>query len=130
MLEEVEVAGGTTLFTKGDSGMAMYLIVDGCVRIHDNGATLDELSVGDVFGEMAVLDNAQRTATATTTEPTLVFQLHQDVLHDLMFDQPTLMHGMFRIMSTRLRQRLHDIADLRQHIDALTAQLNATRERS
>src|SRR5688572_13213598 len=64
---------GEIVFSQGDPGDALYGVIVGRVRI-SAGATdgreiyLNIMQPGDTFGEIALLDGGQRTATATTTD--------------------------------------------------------------
>src|ERR1044072_119219 len=73
LLKIKNVAAGTELFHKGDTGDAMYLIETGRVRIsiHDDDQkeiVLAELAQGDFFGEMSIIDGRQRSADTTVIE--------------------------------------------------------------
>ena len=57
-------AAGTTIFKAGDIGEVMYVILEGQVELHFNGALLDTLGPGEPFGEMALIDGSNRIATA------------------------------------------------------------------
>ncbi len=65
---------GTVLFREGDPGKTMYVLQTGRVRITKEGhggdadKTLAELGAGEFFGEMAILNDKPRTATAEVVE--------------------------------------------------------------
>ena len=66
---------GKTLIKQGDSGVGLYIIVSGKVKIVLETADGDELEMavhgpGDFFGEMTVLDNAPRSASVIAMEDT------------------------------------------------------------
>ncbi len=119
ILEEVEYPAGTRIVEKGDAGTCMYLVVDGRVRVHDEGLTLNELGERDVFGEMAVLDAAPRTASVTALDDTRLFRLDQDALYELMSDRIEVVRGIIRILSARLRDRMRDVSGLHARLDEL-----------
>ena len=62
---KVEHSSGDVLFTEGDEGDRMYVILEGEVLIIAGGQVVDELSKGDLFGEMALIVSSPRSATAT-----------------------------------------------------------------
>ena len=71
VLESKDIADGQTVFVEGNAGDSMYFIVKGCIRIEmlaeGNRAirkTLAVLEAGDYFGEMALLDQKPRSASA------------------------------------------------------------------
>ncbi|MFN8465017.1 MAG: Npt1/Npt2 family nucleotide transporter [Caldilineaceae bacterium] len=112
-LDEVEVAAGTTVFSKGDLGQAMYIIVAGSVRIHDGEQTINRLGTYDVFGEMALLDSEPRSASVTADEDTLLLRLQQDDFFELFEDHSAIARGIIQVLSRRLRARSEEIAKLR-----------------
>jgi ATP/ADP translocase/HEAT repeat protein len=112
-LEEIEIEGGEIIFEKGDSGDSMYILASGKVRVHDGAHTLNTLVSGDVFGEMALLDPEPRVASVTAEEYSQLLRLDQDSFYDLMADQIEVAHGIIKVLSNRLRERVHDLNELR-----------------
>ncbi|MGB0684145.1 MAG: cyclic nucleotide-binding domain-containing protein [Magnetovibrionaceae bacterium] len=70
------VERGTILFEEGEMGKAAYLIVQGTVEISRNGPDgrelIAQLGRGEVFGEMSLIDNMPRMATALALDDTEV----------------------------------------------------------
>src|SRR5690606_15034929 len=60
--EMVDASSGTKIVEQGSPGDSMYVIASGLVRVHHGHGTLNELGVGEVFGEMALLDPEPRSA--------------------------------------------------------------------
>jgi hypothetical protein len=106
LLEEVEFGAGQAIFEKGDMGSALYVMIDGRVRVHDADHTLRELGPRDIFGEMAALDPEPRSASVTATEPTRLFRLEQEGLYELMADRIEVVRGVIRVLCQRLRVRV------------------------
>jgi CRP-like cAMP-binding protein len=104
LLEEIEVEAGDPVFRKGDLGSAMYVVVEGRVRIHDGDKTLRELEARDIFGEMAALDPEPRSASVTALDSTLLFRLEQEALYELMADRIEVVRGVIRVLCRRLRE--------------------------
>src|SRR5438132_9846152 len=83
LLSVREVPNGAPLFHAGDQGDAMYLVESGRVRISitdddEKEIILAELTQGDFFGEMAIIDGKQRSASATVTEDAVLAVLSRD----------------------------------------------------
>jgi ATP/ADP translocase/HEAT repeat protein len=112
-LEEMEVESGETIFEKGDPGDSMYILASGKVRVHDGAHTLNTLASGDVFGEMALLDPEARVASVTAQEYSRLLRLDQDSFYDLMTDRIEVARGIIQVLSRRLRERVHDLNELR-----------------
>ena len=73
---------GQTIFEQGDTGNCFYMIIFGNVSIVRKETELSRLKQGQCFGEMAVLEEQPRNATARAIRPTLLFSLERDTLVD------------------------------------------------
>ena len=80
------------IFQQGDVGLGMYIIVKGTVEIVCNPGRyiLAELSDGDFFGELALLDDAPRSATAVTKTPCTLLGFFKPELLDIINRNPKL----------------------------------------
>ena len=119
LLEEVDVSENETIFTQGDPGDSLYVIVDGKVRVHEGERSLNYLGERDVFGEMALLDPEPRSATVTAMEASRLFRLDQMPFYDLMAERPEIATGIIHILTGRLRNRVDDTAQLDGRLKAL-----------
>jgi CRP-like cAMP-binding protein len=119
ILGEVQLPAGTTIFEKGDPGTRLYIIVSGRVRVHDGEHTLGELADRDVFGEMALLDPEPRVASISALEDTELLSLDQEPFYALMADRVEVARGVIGVLTRRLRERMRDIADLRDRVQEL-----------
>ena len=104
---------GTVIFKHGDVGEKLYVVVDGRVRItrEVQGMGEEALAIvgpGDVFGEMALLDDAPRSATARVHERCRLLAIHRDAFEDLLFVHKELAYevlwNVVRLMTRRLRE--------------------------
>lgn len=98
---------GQVLFREGEPGAEMYVIQSGRVRISkvfpSGERTLAVVGPGEFFGEMAILNDKPRTATATALEA-----LHALVIDGRTFEAMVLGNGEIAVrMITRLARRLH-----------------------
>lgn len=100
---------GDTIFHRNDPGVALYVIVTGRVKIHNetNDGTdviICILSAGDFFGELAVIDGEERSADATTIELTELLMLTKDDLHDILERYPRISLRLLTTLAGRLRR--------------------------
>ncbi|MFN8617107.1 MAG: Crp/Fnr family transcriptional regulator [Dehalococcoidia bacterium] len=108
---------GITIFHEGDPGDALYVVVDGRVRItrlsgSGSEATLAIVSKGDCFGEFALLDSRPRSATATAQLPTRTFVVSREDFRDWVRQRPEASLALLETLSLRLRRTDEAITDL------------------
>ena len=106
ILEEMEVESGEEILHEGDPGTAMYIIVDGRVRVRAKGREIAELGPSEVFGELAALDPEPRSASVTALEPTQLFKLSSASLFQLMASYMDVTRGILRVLCRRIRAGL------------------------
>src|ERR1043166_3709824 len=109
LLRTQDRKGGTTLFSAGDAGDAMYLIESGRVRISvtdedKRQIVLAELARGDFFGEMAIIDGKNRSADAAVFEDAKLAVLSRDNFLSFIQSNPTVALEMLSATFSRLRQ--------------------------
>ena len=71
---------GKKIFSQGELGNSFYLVVSGGVRILVENTEVAQLGPGQVFGEMAILEEVPRNATAVAAGNTLLFSISRSVL--------------------------------------------------
>ena len=115
--KERKLKPGEVLFREGDAGDAMYVVVDGRVRIgkHIPGAGEEALAFmerGDWFGEMALIDNRPRSAEATAHDGgAVVLAVPRDVVAGLLDIRKVSSQRLLRILCGLIAKRLREIDD-------------------
>lgn len=99
---------GEQIFSAGDNGDGFYVVEEGRVRIsavigQNEPRTLAMIGPGDFFGEMAVVDDAPRSATATAVTATRTLFVGREKLLQLLQDRPQLALNIVRKFSVRMR---------------------------
>ncbi len=108
---------GDVLFREGDVADSLYIVVRGRLAIAianpiDNRETVVSLmEPGDLFGEMAMLDDGPRSAMARALETSTVFEVPYAGVLDIFRDQPVLLWGVTRLLAKRLRIMDETLAD-------------------
>jgi CRP-like cAMP-binding protein len=101
------------IFRHGDAGEKFYLVLEGAIRISREvpGMGEEALSIfrkGAVFGEMALIEDATRSADALAHERCRLFVMKKQDLEDLLFVDHDLAYDflwqMVRLLSARLRE--------------------------
>lgn len=104
--EQISVDPGTVLIEEGSKSEEMYVIVEGEVRVikrsGDREVDLARLETGDVVGEIALLDEAPRTATVVAERKTLLVRVPVEAFEILLSD-PSVVRRMFHTVTSRLR---------------------------
>ena len=101
--EEQPFAAGEQVFAEGEPGDALYLVVEGAVKVHRGQRQLAHLGVRDVFGEMAVLDSEPRSASVTAVSDAVLLKIARDDFRDILQERPEIGMGIVKVLSRRLR---------------------------
>ena len=115
----VEMPAGTALTQMGAPGDSFFLIIDGRVSVQTQVAFGDELSPGDFFGEMSLLDGEPRSATITATTDVRLLVVDRSHFWRLLDETPELVRRILVVLSRRVRR-------LEQAANALLHRMNQT----
>ncbi len=104
-----EVPANHVVFKEGDPGDGIYVVVDGTVQIsalvgQEERGVLGRIGPGDFFGEMAVLDDEPRSATATTETASKLVFIPREKLLQMLEKSPRLSVRLVREFSLRMRE--------------------------
>lgn len=107
----------TVVFFENEQGDTLFMILEGRVRVTilgDDGreVILSVLGPGDFFGEISLLDNEPRSATAIAAEESELLLLHRADLQGAMSENPSIGAALIRVLSARLRRANHQISTL------------------
>lgn len=108
-LEEKQFFAGDCVFQIRDQGDHLYILISGNVGISigpddSRDHLIATLGPGDCFGEMNLLDDQPRSATAHVLVDSAVLALDKSRLRGLILSYPELSIGMLRSLSLRLRE--------------------------
>ena len=109
-MRELKFTSGIEIFRQGDLSDLAYTIVTGKVEIVSDGAILATLGAGDVFGEMGLVDEAPRSATARTVGEVAVQALDHDEFTEALMTQPDICLHYLRSLFERLRASNQQVA--------------------
>ncbi len=107
-LETQAFVSGDVVFEMGEIGEHMYLVESGRVAIYlpePNGADIElaRLERGECFGEMNLLDELPRSASAVALDDTVLLALEKQRLRGLIANHPELALGMLKSLSLKVR---------------------------
>jgi CRP/FNR family transcriptional regulator, cyclic AMP receptor protein len=119
-MREATYESGQLIFGRGDAGEALYLVVEGRVRLSVLSAEGRVLSFGhagrgDIFGEIAALDGQARTADATALTRVTTTMLARSSLKRLMETRPQLAQSAVDLLCRRLRATSEQVEAIALH---------------
>ena len=108
-LRPMKFRAGTAIFHADDVGSMLYIIVKGAVKIFVPATDGREVVLavhraGDIFGEMSLLDDERRSASATTLEDTEMLSLAREDLQDVIERHPDALRAILDVLVKRMRQ--------------------------
>ena len=110
IMDELSFPEQHTIFTEGQEGRALYIVVKGQVKVHlQDGQTLAELEAGACFGEMSLFDAEPRSASVTTIAACDCLILTQQQLYEAIDETPGIAINIIRLLSRRIRELNNDL---------------------
>lgn len=109
MTTMLDVPRGERIYLAGDPSDQIFLLKSGAVRISTSGADGQEtilafLHPGDLFGELAIVDDGPRDHVASAHEDTVLCAINRDMVVQLVQQVPTLGYQITKLMGLRLRR--------------------------
>jgi CRP/FNR family cyclic AMP-dependent transcriptional regulator len=104
LVEEVDIKAGKILMREGDAGSEFFVLVTGSVGIDRGGTRVLTMGGGDFFGEIALIDEGPRTATATTESDSKLLVLGHREFHSLMDQFPAIRTCVLEALAKRIRR--------------------------
>ena len=94
---------GTTIFREGEDAHELFVIKSGDVRIQIGNRTVSELSADHIFGEMALIDNQPRSASAIAVSDVELVPVSEKQFLFLVGQTPYFALKVMRVLAQRLR---------------------------
>jgi CRP/FNR family cyclic AMP-dependent transcriptional regulator len=95
---------GEAIFQAYDMGAEMYVVLEGQVELTIDGRVLETLGPGEPFGEMALIDQAPRTATAIAKTPCKLAVISEKRFLFMVQTAPHFALQIMKVMADRLRK--------------------------
>lgn len=96
-------APGSTMVRTGDPGRSFYVLLDGKAKVVRVDGRSRRLGAGDYFGEMALLDDAPRSAAVVADGEVLALTIDRPGFTKLLRAEPALAQALLRTLAARLR---------------------------
>ena len=98
-------AAGDTIFREGDAGDAMYAVLEGTVEIRlSKGGVVESVGPGGVIGEMALIDQSPRAASAVALTDCRLARIPEKRFLFMVRETPYFALQIMRVMADRLRR--------------------------
>ncbi len=99
----VRFDAGKAIMREGEAGVSMYLVMEGKVGIFIRDNEVETVNAGGTFGEMALVDQSPRTASAISKTDCVLLSVNRNALIALVKTQPVIGVAMLRSIADRLR---------------------------
>lgn len=99
----LEYAPGELIFSVGDPGDYMAILLAGEVEIRINGKKLTSVEYGSIFGEMGLIDGAPRSADAVAVTHCRVARVREGQFIAMLEETPHFALSLMRVLTDRLR---------------------------
>ncbi|HEY9849905.1 MAG TPA: cyclic nucleotide-binding domain-containing protein [Leptolyngbyaceae cyanobacterium] len=104
VMDELSFPAKHAIFTQGQEGRSLYIVVLGQVRVHIGSQELAQLGPGTCFGEMSLFDAEPRSASVSTLTDCECLVLTQQQLYDAIEETPGIAVNIIRLLSRRIRE--------------------------
>jgi len=100
--DDLEAPPGTILCKEGSRGREFFVIVEGTAEVKRERRRIRTLGPGDFFGEIALLERVDRTATVTALTPLRFFVISDTVFKAVLDTDPTITQKLLRTLARRV----------------------------
>jgi hypothetical protein len=111
--KEQTFAKGAQVYSEGDPGDALYVIVEGAMEARRDGEVVLRMKAKESFGETSLFDGAPRINEVVATMDSKALVIDRRDFLDLLADRPELLAGMFRVLSRQLKTMVVEVASRR-----------------
>jgi len=102
--EEVVFEPKSAIYNEGEISDAMYMVIEGKVRLHRDGEDVMIAEHEDVFGTWALFDDQTRVTTATTLEESRLLKIDKEDFFDLLSDHIDITQSLFKALVDKIRR--------------------------
>ena len=104
--QEIEIFAGDTIYRATDAADALYLVVEGRVRLTKDEQPITEVVAGEAFGTWSLVDDSERGHHAECVQDGVALALHREEFYNVAARDLTLLQEVVRAIAKRLRALL------------------------
>jgi CRP-like cAMP-binding protein len=108
------VPAGQAVFHEGERGTVMYLLLDGMADLTVSGVMVELAIAGSIVGEMALIDDSERSATLTARTDCKLVAIDGKRFDVLVRESPGFARHVMKIMAERLRRMNERITPMKE----------------
>ncbi len=102
--DEVKFEADKPIFQEGEFPDAMYVVIEGKVRLSRENQEVMVAGQKEAFGTWALFDDEPRVATATSLEDSILLRIDKEDFFDLLADHVEITQSILKVMVKRLRK--------------------------
>jgi len=103
-------SAGQCIFSAGDPGTVMYVVTEGAVDVIANGRVIETIEAGGILGELALVDQSARSATAVAKTECKLAAIDERRFTFLVQETPFFALHVMGVMARRLRRQTEQMA--------------------
>lgn len=117
--EEASFPADKAIFKEGEAGDALYIVLEGNVRILKGSVVLAVLGERECFGEMSLLDEEVRSASAEASGECRLLVISRPDFLRLVEIRPQISFALMKVLGERLRRMQEDLMTLQKEAESL-----------
>ena len=100
--EEMDTHAGETFMRQGTPSDAIFIVVSGQVRVHIDSTTIEVFGPFACIGLPALIESANRTASATATENAVLLRVSKQGFDEILAEQPEVARATMKILARQI----------------------------
>ena len=100
--DEIDLSAGKEMTKEGSRGREFFVLLEGDADVTKDGQSINKLSAGDFFGEIALVSDTPRTATVTATSPVRALVITDRSFRRLLDESPEIQRKVLVALAERL----------------------------
>jgi diguanylate cyclase (GGDEF)-like protein len=121
---EVQLVPGEALCHEGEVGRAMYVVIAGNLVVSKGGKQVAVGRAGDCFGEMALIESRERSATLRALDQTLILEIPEAAFHEHLSSLPGPLLALLQVFSDRARHDLESLVSANLKLQAQAEEMD------
>ncbi|HXI46271.1 MAG TPA: cyclic nucleotide-binding domain-containing protein [Candidatus Acidoferrales bacterium] len=104
LADEIDAPAGKVLMRQGQTGQEFFVVIEGTLRVERDGKVIASRGPGEFVGEIALVDEAPRSATVICETPCRLLVMGHREFHELLAEQHAIERAVLVALADRVRQ--------------------------